>query len=196
MGERKAALERKTSETDIALSLDLDGSGNCRVSTGVEFFDHMLILMARHALFDLEVRAVGDTGIDAHHTVEDTGICLGKALAEALGDKKGIVRYGHMLLPMDESLARVALDLSGRALLEWRAVMPAQKCGGFDTCLGKEFMRAFTSNAGINMHVDLLAGDDPHHVLEAIFKGVGRALRMAVSLDVRERGIPSSKGVL
>ena len=196
MGKRRAEVKRKTGETDIALTLDVDGSGICRVNTGVEFFDHMLVLLARHALFDLTVDAVGDIGVDAHHTVEDTGICLGLALTEALGDKKGIVRYGHMLLPMDESLARVALDLSGRALLEWRAAMPAEKCGDFDTCLGKEFMRAFTANGGINMHVDLLAGDDPHHVLEAIFKGVGRALRAAVSFDPREKGIPSSKGSL
>lgn len=196
MTDRQATIDRDTAETSIRLTLNLDGQGECRVSTGVEFFDHMLILLARHALFDLTLEARGDIGIDAHHTVEDTGICLGKALAQALGDKKGIVRYGHILLPMDEALARVALDLSGRALLEWRATIPAAKCGDFDTCLGKEFMRAFCGNAGINMHVDLLAADDPHHALEAIFKGVGRALRMAVGRDHREKGIPSSKGVL
>ena len=196
MTARTATIHRQTAETKIGLTLDVDGSGECRIATGVEFFDHMLTLMARHALFDLTVQAEGDIGVDAHHTVEDTGICLGQALIKALGDKKGIVRYGFMLLPMDESLARVALDLSGRALLEWRAAIPAEKCGDFDTCLGKEFMRAFTSNAGINMHVDLLAADDPHHALEAIFKGVGRALRAAVTHDSREKGIPSSKGVL
>lgn len=193
---RKAAIARNTSETQISLQLDLDGSGVCRIATGVEFFDHMLTLLARHALFDLTLEATGDIGVDAHHTVEDAGICLGKALAEALGNKKGIVRYGHMLLPMDESLARVALDLSGRAHLEWRADIPAEKCGSFDTCLGREFMRAFSANGGINMHVDLLAAADPHHALEAIFKGVGRALRMAVANDPREKGVPSSKGVL
>ena len=196
MTARKATISRKTGETQISLTLDLDGSGEPLVTTGVEFFDHMLVLLTRHALFDLKLEAVGDIGVDAHHTVEDVGICLGKALSQALGDKKGIVRYGHMLLPMDESLARIALDLSGRAHLEWRAAIPTEKCGDFDTCLGKEFMRAFTSNGGINMHVDLLEAGDPHHALEAIFKGVGRALRMAVARDPREKGVPSSKGVL
>lgn len=196
MTARTAKIERKTGETQISVNLDVDGSGQSRIATGVEFFDHMLTLMMRHALFDCEIEAAGDIGVDAHHTVEDVGICLGKALAEALGDKKGIVRYGSMLLPMDEALARIALDLSGRAHLEWRAAMPAEKCGGFDTCLGKEFMRGFVANAGINMHVDLLAGDDPHHALEAIFKGVGRALRQAAAIDPREKGVPSSKGVL
>lgn len=196
MTTRKASVRRDTAETRIGLTLNLDGRGECRVSTGVEFFDHMLILLCRHALFDLDLEADGDVGIDAHHTVEDTGICFGKALAEALGDKRGIVRYGQMLLPMDEALARVALDLSGRAHLAWRAAIPAEKCGVFDTCLGREFMRALTANAGVTMHVDLLAADDPHHALEAIFKGVGRALRMAVALDPREEGVPSSKGVL
>lgn len=196
MNERKASVNRITGETNINLDLNLDGSGQCEIVSGVEFFDHMLTLLARHALFDLNLEALGDIGVDAHHTIEDIGICLGKALAEALGDKKGLVRYGHINLPMDEALAVITLDLSGRAHLEWRAVMPAEKCGEFDTCLGKEFMRAFTGNGGINMHVDLIAGDDPHHCLEAIFKGVGRALRMAVSHDSREKGVPSSKGVL
>lgn len=196
MKARTASVTRETAETKITLSLNLDGRGDCRIATGVPFFDHMLTLLGRHALFDLTIQADGDIDIDAHHTVEDVGICLGRALAEALGDKKGIVRYGFMLLPMDEALARVALDLSGRALLEWRASIQAAKCGAFDTFLGKEFMRAFCGNAGINMHVDLLASDDPHHALEAIFKGVGRALRMAVAHDPRETGIPSSKGVL
>lgn len=196
MTARTATVERKTNETRIRLRLDLDGSGRSRIATGVDFFDHMLILMARHALFDCDIEADGDIAVDAHHTVEDVGICLGKALAEALGDKKGIVRYGFALLPMDEALARVALDLSGRAHLEWRIVVPAEKCGGFDTCLGKEFMRGFVANAGMTMHADLLAGDDPHHVLEAVFKGVGRALRQAAALDPREKGIPSSKGIL
>lgn len=196
MHKRYAEITRDTAETRIRLALDVDGSGASSVKTGVEFFDHMLTLLARHALFDLTVEADGDTGVDAHHTVEDTGICLGMALGKALGDKKGIVRYGHMLLPMDEALARIALDLSGRAHLEWHAAIPGQKCGTFDTCLGREFMRAFIANGGINMHVDLLTAADPHHALEAIFKGVGRALRMAVAQDPREKGIPSSKGVL
>ena len=193
---RTGQIDRETAETTISLTLELDGSGVAEVSTGVEFFDHMLILLAKHALFNLNVAAKGDTGVDAHHTVEDVGICLGAALAKALGDKKGITRYGFFLLPMDEALARVALDLSGRAHLEWRASMPAERCGTFDTSLGREFMRAFCSNGGINMHVDLLSGLDAHHSLEAIFKGVGRALKMAVAPDVREKGIPSSKGAL
>lgn len=196
MKERKAQIARKTAETDVRLSINLDGSGDASLKTGVGFFDHMLTLLARHALFDLSVEAVGDVDVDAHHTVEDVGICLGKAFAEALGDKKGITRYGHMLLPMDEALARIALDLSGRAHLEWRASIPAEKCGDFDTCLGREFMRAFVQNGGVNMHVDLLAAEDPHHALEAIFKGVGRALRMAVKSDPAEKGVPSSKGTL
>lgn len=196
MSKRQATIKRDTAETRITLTLNLDGSGVHNIATGVAFFDHMLTLLARHALFDLTVDAKGDTDVDAHHTVEDTGICLGMALAQALGDKKGITRYGHMLLPMDEALARIALDLSGRAHLEWRADIPAEKCGTFDTCLGREFTRAFVANGGINMHVDLLAAEDPHHALEAIFKGVGRALRAAVAHDPREKGIPSSKGVL
>lgn len=193
---RVHTISRETAETAISLALDLDGSGIAEVSTGVEFFDHMLVLLAKHALFDLRVDAKGDIGVDAHHTVEDVGICLGAALAKALGDKKGISRYGFFLLPMDEALARVALDLSGRSHLEWRAAMPAERCGTFDTSLGREFMRAFCLNGGVNMHVDLLAGLDAHHCLEAIFKGVGRALRAAVSADSREKGVPSSKGVL
>ena len=196
MKERSASVNRKTAETKIELKLNLDGSGKSRIVTGVGFFDHMLTLFARHALFDLEIEAIGDTQVDAHHTVEDVGICLGQALAKALGDRSGITRYGFFLLPMDESLARVAVDLSGRPCLEWRADIPGDKCGDFDTCLGREFTRALSANAGLNLHVDLLAGRDPHHALEAIFKGMGRALRLAVSSDPRETGIPSSKGVL
>lgn len=196
MEQRRAAMERKTAETRITLDLNLDGAGETRIVTGVGFFDHMLTLMARHALFDLRLEASGDVGVDAHHTVEDAGICLGKCLADALGAKEGITRYGFMLLPMDETLAQVALDLSGRGHLEWRAEIPAEKCGDFDTCLGREFMRAFANRGGINMHVDLLATGDPHHALEAIFKGVGRALRAAVRIDPAEPGVPSSKGML
>ena len=196
MTERSATVNRKTAETKIELKLALDGSGKSRIVTGVGFFDHMLTLFSRHALFDLEIEAIGDTQVDAHHTVEDVGICLGQALAKALGDRSGITRYGFFLLPMDESLARVAVDLSGRPCLEWRADIPGDKCGDFDTCLGREFARALSANAGLNLHVDLLAGSDPHHALEAIFKGMGRALRQAVAADPRETGIPSSKGVL
>lgn len=196
MTERKAAIKRETTETAISLTLNLDGEGKAAVATGVGFFDHMLTLLARHALFDLNIEARGDVEVDAHHTVEDVGICLGKALAQALGDKRGIARYGFFLLPMEECLVRVALDISGRPWLEWRAGISAEKCGGFDTCLGREFMRAVTVGAGLNLHIDLLAGGDPHHALEAIFKGFGRALRAAVSNDLREKGIPSSKGTL
>ncbi len=193
---RTASVSRQTAETSIVLELNIDGKGQTNISTGVGFFDHMLTLFARHALFDLTVKATGDTDVDAHHTVEDIGICLGKCLQEAIGDKKGIKRYGSMLLPMEEALCRIVLDISGRPLLEYRAVIPAEKCGDFDTCLGREFMRALCVNAGINMHVDLLAGSDPHHCLEAIFKGSGRALKEALSNDEREDGIPSSKGSL
>ena len=196
MKERTATVSRKTAETKIEVKLNLDGAGKSRIVTGVGFFDHMLTLFARHALFDLEVEAVGDTQVDAHHTVEDVGICLGQALAKALGDKSGIARYGFFLLPMDESLARVVVDISGRPCLEWRADIPGDKCGDFDTCLGREFTRALSANALLNMHIDLLAGGDPHHALEAIFKGMGRALRQAVAADPRETGIPSSKGVI
>ncbi len=183
MDKRTAVVKRDTTETRIALELDVDGSGKYDIDTGVGFFDHMLSLLARHALFDLTVKATGDVHVDAHHTVEDTGICLGQALARALGDRAGIRRYGFFLLPMDESLARIALDVSGRPYLAWRAAISAEKCGEFDTCLGQEFMRAFTTASGLTMHVDLLASGDPHHGLESIFKGVGRALRMAVAVD-------------
>ncbi|MCC8179319.1 MAG: imidazoleglycerol-phosphate dehydratase HisB [Planctomycetes bacterium] len=196
MEKRIGTVERKTGETQISIELNLDGSGKCQIVTGVDFFDHMLHLLGKHGLFDLKIEALGDVGVDAHHTVEDVGICLGQALAKAVGNKKGIARYGFFLLPMDESLARVVLDLSGRGHLEWRAKISAEKCGTFDTCLGKEFMRAFAVQGGVNMHVDLVACGDPHHELEAIFKGLGRALRAAVALDPREKGVPSSKGLL
>lgn len=196
MTERKASVERKTAETQINLTLDLDGEGKTEICTGIGFFDHMLTLLCRHALVDITLNAQGDIDVDGHHTVEDVGICLGQALKEALGEKRGICRYGSMLLPMEEALARVVLDLSGRPHLEYRVDLPTETVGQFDTCLGREFMRAVCVNAGINMHVDLLAGSDPHHCLEAIFKGAGRALRQAISADSREKGIPSSKGVL
>lgn len=196
MAERKATITRKTAETSIDVSLELDGTGVAEISTGVGFLDHMLTLLVRHGLFDAIIKANGDTDVDGHHTVEDVGICLGKALAEAAGDKCGITRYGSMLLPMEEALARVALDLSGRPHLEWRADIPTETVGDFDTCLAREFTRAFAVNGGINIHVDLLAGSDPHHSIEAIFKSMGRALRQAVSIDPREKGIPSSKGIL
>jgi len=193
---RTARIERKTAETRIRLSLDLDGTGRTRIATGVGFFDHMLTLLCRHALIDAEIEAEGDLQVDAHHTVEDVGICLGKALAEAAGDKKGIVRYGSLCLPMDEALARIALDLSGRPFFVFRGAVPNEKIGEFDACLAWEFLRAVCSHGGLTLHVDLLAGSDPHHCLEAVFKGTGRALRAALSTDPRESGVPSSKGVL
>ena len=193
---RIASIKRETAETAIELELNIDGTGKTDISTGVGFFDHMLTLLAKHALLDLKVKATGDINVDGHHTVEDVGICLGECLKTATGDKRGIKRYGSMLLPMEEALCRVVLDISGRPLLEYQAEIPAEKCGEFDTCLGREFMRALCVNAGINMHVDLLKGSDPHHCLEAIFKGTGRALREALSNDEREDGIPSSKGTL
>jgi len=196
MNERRASVSRKTTETAIELTLDIDGQGSVDVHTGVGFFDHMLTLLCRHALFDASIKAAGDIAVDGHHTVEDVGICLGQALTQAMGDKRGITRYGAMLLPMDEALARVVLDLSGRPHLAYRVDLPAETVGQFDTCLGQEFLRALCTHAGIDMHVDLLAGTDPHHCLEAIFKGTGRALRQALARDSREPGIPSSKGVL
>lgn len=196
MTERKASIKRSTAETQIELELNIDGTGKGDIDTGVGFFDHMMTLLAKHAMFDLSIKAKGDTHIDAHHTVEDIGICLGQALAQAVGDKKGISRYGFFLLPMDEALAQIALDLSGRPLMMWRAEIPFAKCGDFDSYLAREFMWAFCWNGGINMHVDLMTARDPHHALEAIFKGVARSLRMAVAYDSREKGIPSSKGVL
>jgi len=193
---RIAMVKRATKETDVAISLTLDGAGETRIATGIGFFDHMLALLCRHALFDVMIEAKGDREVDDHHTVEDVGICFGQALAQALGDKRGIARYGSLCLPMDEALAQVALDLSGRPCLVWCCDLPAGKVGGFDICLGSEFFRALCNHAGICLHASLLSGIDPHHCLEAIFKAVGRALRIAVAIDPRENGVPSSKGIL
>ncbi len=193
---RTAQLERKTSETDIRLSLNLDGTGQAEIDTGVGFFDHMLTLMAAHGLLDLTVQARGDTHIDDHHTVEDVGIILGRAMGQALGDKAGIRRYGHALVPMDEALALVALDCSGRGLLAYDAEFRRDKIGTFDTELVEEFLRAVAHNAGLTLHVRLLAGHNAHHSAEAIFKALGQALRHAVKPDPRREGIPSTKGSL
>ena len=194
---RLATCNRKTAETDIALSIDLDGTGRSELETGVGFLDHMLTLFAKHARFNLSVRCAGDTAVDDHHSVEDIGIALGEALKEALGDKRGIVRYGSTLLPMDEALVLVALDLSGRAYLQYDARIPAQKIGTFDTELVKEFFLALTRTAGITLHVKQMDGENSHHIVEAMFKAFGRAMRTAVSIDAAFADeIPSTKGVL
>jgi imidazoleglycerol-phosphate dehydratase len=197
---RHAQIHRKTGETDIQINLVVDGGGKSMIATGIPFFDHMLTLFAKHALFDLEVRAKGDTQVDFHHTVEDTGIVLGQALAKALGDKKGLVRYGNFHLPMDETLVRVALDFSGRPLLVWRAPKSINlnrlKAGDFPAQLTVEFLRALAQQAGLTLHVEVLYSDDTHHLIEAVFKGLARALEQAVRRDPRVKGIPSTKGML
>ncbi len=194
---RRARCERATQETRIAVEIALDGTGERDCRTGVGFFDHMLEQLARHALLDLQIRADGDTHIDDHHTVEDTGIALGQAFADALGDKRGIRRYGACLLPMDEALVRTALDLSGRPFLVWSVDFPSDKIGTFDTELVREFFQAFSTHGGITLHVEKLAGANSHHIAEATFKSVAQALRVAVEPDPRRADdIPSTKGVL
>lgn len=193
---RRAAVSRRTAETDIALTLDLDGTGVGRVDTPVPFLNHMLTLWAKHGLVDLELTASGDVEVDGHHTVEDIGIALGQALNRALGDKGGIARYGSILLPMDEALALVAVDLSGRGYLAWDVTLPSPRVGDFDTELVEEFCRALAHNGAFTLHVCTLAGRNTHHIIEAIFKALGRALRQAVGYDPRESGIPSTKGQL
>lgn len=195
--ERRAVAERKTRETAIRIELTLDGTGASEIATGIGFLDHMLDLLTRHALFDLRCEATGDLRVDAHHTTEDVGIVLGKAFAEALGDKRGITRFANARVPMEDSLASVALDVSGRGLLNYNAEFPAQKIGEFDVELVREFLHAFCLNAGITMHVDVVRGDNSHHIAESIFKGAARALRIAVTIDPRLGGqVPSTKGVL
>ena len=194
---RRSDIRRDTNETKIRLALELDGTGKADIATGVGFLDHMLTLFARHGDFDLTVCCQGDTQVDGHHTVEDTGICLGKAFAEALGDKRGITRYGQFLLPMDETLVLIACDLSGRDYLGWAVDLPAQKVGDFDTELAREFWLAFVRECPMALHIRLLAGENTHHILEAVFKGAGRALKMAAAVDEKHRDeIPSTKGVL
>lgn len=193
---RSASLERTTGETRINLSLSLDGEGRSDIRTGIPFFDHMLTLLSRHWLLDLEIAAKGDIEVDYHHTVEDVGITLGQALAKALGDKSGIRRYGHAYVPMDEALARVVVDCSGRPFLAYEAPRGVEAIGLFPFQLVEEFLRAVAVNAGLTLHVSILAGRDAHHMAEAVFKALGRALDIAVSLDDRVKGIPSTKGVL
>ncbi len=194
---REGAVARTTTETSVEASLDLDGSGISDISTGVGFFDHMLDQLARHSLIDIKVRAVGDRHIDDHHTVEDVGIALGQAFAKALGDKKGLTRYADCLLPMDETLTRVAIDVSGRPFLVFRTEFPTERIGTFGVELVREFFQAFAGNAGLTLHVETLYGVNSHHIAESCFKGVARALKAAVAIDPRQaERVPSTKGAL
>lgn len=194
---RTSQLNRKTGETDIRLSLDLDGSGTYNIDTGCGFFNHMMELFARHGRFDLSIECRGDSHVDDHHTVEDIGITLGQAFKNALGDKKGIIRYGNMMLPMDETLVLCALDISGRAYLNFDVEIPTQKTGNFDTELVKEFMTAFSREMGLTLHFKMMAGENSHHIIEAVFKSMARALSQAVAINPEYADeIPSTKGVL
>ncbi|HEY2881036.1 MAG TPA: imidazoleglycerol-phosphate dehydratase HisB [Pirellulales bacterium] len=193
---RTAIIDRKTAETQIRVELNLDGTGQSQIATGVGFFDHMLTLLAKHAAFDLNVQATGDLHVDQHHTVEDTGIALGQALKQALGSKAGIRRYGHFTLPMEETLVTTALDLSGRYYLVFQSPIPAAKIGDFDSELVEDFWQATAANALMNLHIVLHHGRNSHHISEAIFKATARALRMAVEPDPRMTGVPSTKGTL
>jgi imidazoleglycerol-phosphate dehydratase len=194
---RKAAIKRTTKETDIAVAINLDGSGAGSISTGIGFLDHMLELFARHSRIDMDVMAAGDLHIDFHHTTEDIGIALGQAVKQALGDMRGITRYAHVLLPMDETLTRVAVDVSGRPFLVFRTTFHSEKIGTFDTQLVSEWFKAFAMNAGITLHVETLYGINDHHISESCFKGLARALRAAVEIDLPARDeVPSTKGQL
>lgn len=194
---RTANLERKTNETEISLQIDLDGSGISKVDTGIPFINHMLTLFSAHGFIDLELTARGDTEVDDHHTIEDIGICLGKTISAALGEKKGIKRYGEATIPMDEALARVVIDISERPLLAYRVKLKKESTGSFDVGLIKEFFRALVVNAGLTLHIDLISGEEPHHIFEAIFKAFARALDNASSFESRMTGkIPSTKGML
>ena len=193
---RTAEVVRATKETDIQINLGLDGSGKIDVQTGVGFMDHMLTLFAVHGFFNLHIRAAGDLEVDDHHTVEDVGICLGQAFAKALGDKSGICRYGHAYVPMDETLARVCVDFSNRPFLYYNVILEDRKVGTFDTALAKEFLRALSLHAGLTLHIDLLHGENTHHILEAVFKALGRAMAAAASVHDQVTGQLSSKGTL
>lgn len=197
MADRKASVERNTLETQISVSVNLDGTGKCSLSTGVHFLEHMLEQVARHGLIDLDIEAKGDLHIDAHHTVEDIGITLGKAIAQALDDKKGIVRYGHAYVPLDEALSRVVIDFSGRPGLEYRVEYPRSTIGEFEVDLIHEFFQGFVNHAGVTLHIDSLCGSNSHHIAETVFKAFGRAVRMALAFDERMSGVlPSTKGAL
>jgi imidazoleglycerol-phosphate dehydratase len=193
---RTAHIQRSTGETQIELTLDLDGAGQSNIATGVGFFDHMLTLLARHSLMDLTIKATGDLHVEAHHTVEDVGICLGRALAQALGDKAGIRRYGDATVPMDETLVTAAIDLAGRPFFVWKADVPLETLGNFGSPLAEEFWRAVSSSAALALHVVVHHGKNTHHIIEGIFKATARALRAAVEPDPRSAGVPSTKGVL
>ena len=194
---RKASIERKTTETEVSVTVALDGSGTYDVKTGVGFLDHMLEQLARHSLIDIKLRAKGDTHIDFHHTVEDSAIALGRAIAKALGDRKGIRRYASLHLPMDETLTRVAIDVSGRPYLVWKVAFSRPRIGDFDTELMREWFQAFAMNAGVTLHIETLYGDNSHHIAESCFKALARALREAIEIDPRQKDrIPSTKGSL
>ncbi len=193
---REAEVKRETKETQVRVEINLDGEGKSEINSGIPFFDHMLTLFSRHGFFDLGISATGDIEVDFHHTVEDVGICLGEALKKALGDKSGIKRYGWAILPMDESLALVSIDISGRPQFVYRVDLPKEKVGGFDTELIPVFFQAFAVHSGITLHINLLYGENLHHSAEAIFKAFGKALSMAVSKEEREKSIPSTKGIL
>lgn len=196
MTKRTATIHRKTKETQIELTLTLDGDGNSHISTGVGFLDHMLDLLTKHGLFDLAIHANGDRIVDDHHTVEDVGICFGQGIKEALGDKKGIRRFSNSSVPMQEALANIAVDISGRPALVFNVTFHTEKIGNFDVELIEEFLEAFSTNAGINLHVNVPYGSNAHHIAEAIFKGLAKALGDAVRIDARIKDIPSTKGVL
>jgi len=196
MADRKVTLERNTQETQITVSINLDGTGKSKIDTGVGFFDHMLTHLAKHSLCDLEVTCKGDLEVDAHHTVEDVGIAIGQIISQAVGDKAGIVRYGSSIVPMDEALVMTAMDISGRGLLVYGLNLHKEIIGAFDSDLAPEFFRALAHNAGINVHIRQMDGSNAHHVVEAAFKSFARALREAVSFDPRNKGVPSTKGVL
>jgi imidazoleglycerol-phosphate dehydratase len=196
MNGRTATISRTTNETDVTVTLNLDGGGQSSVQTGVQFLDHMLILFAKHGTFDLEVQCKGDLGIDAHHSVEDIGICLGAAFEKALGNKEGLVRFAHSYYPMDESLVRVVADLSGRPYLVYRVKVKRERAGEMDSDLVEEFWKAVVTNARMNLHIELLYGRNTHHIFEAVFKAAARALCLATRKDSRVQGVPSTKGVL
>jgi imidazoleglycerol-phosphate dehydratase len=196
MNKRIATIKRTTNETDVSVTLNLDGAGRGRVETGVQFLDHMLDLFAKHGVFDLEIKCKGDLGIDAHHSVEDIGICLGSALDKALGDKAGLTRFAHAYFPMDETLVRVVADLSGRPYLVYNVKSKRERVGKFDSDLIEEFWKAVVTHARVNMHIELLYGRNMHHIFEAVFKAAARALSSATRIDSRIEGVPSTKGVL